>query len=52
MPKEITKANIEHFQKLLETETDAKMRQVIEKLWAEQELKLATLKKQSEKKEG
>jgi hypothetical protein len=50
MPDQIAKANIEHFKKLLETETDAVKRRAIEKLLAEQEAKLAALKKQG--KEG
>ena len=45
MPQEIAKANIEHFRKLLETETDAKKRAVIERLLREEEQKLAALKK-------
>ena len=44
MPVEIAKANIEHFKKLLETETDVNKRAVIERLLAEEELKLAALK--------
>ena len=43
MPKEIASANIEHFRKLLKTETDAKKRAVIERLLAEEEQKLAAL---------
>jgi len=45
MPELIAKANIEHFKKLLETETDAKKRAVIDRLLAEEEQKLAALKK-------
>jgi hypothetical protein len=52
MPKEIAKANIEHFRKLLETETDASKRAVIKRLLAEEEQKLAALRTQSERKEG
>ena len=37
----IAKANIEHFKKLLETETDEKKRGVLERLLAVEELKLA-----------
>ncbi len=44
MPEEIAKANIDHFKKLLETETDPKKRAVIERLLAEEELKVATLR--------
>jgi len=51
MPEQIAKANIAHFKKLLETETDAKKRAVIERLLAEEEQKLAALKK-SQRKEG
>jgi hypothetical protein len=50
MPREIAKANIEHFNKLLETEADANKRAVIERLLAEEEQKLAALKKRSERK--
>jgi hypothetical protein len=49
MPQEIAKANIEHFRKLLETETDVRKRAVIERLLGEEEQKLAALKKGSEK---
>ena len=52
MPEQVAKANIEHFKKLLETETDAVKRRAIEKLLAEQEAKLAALKKQGERKGG
>ena len=52
MPQEIAKANIEHFKKLLETETDAQKRAVIERLLAEHEQKLAALKNRSDRKEG
>jgi hypothetical protein len=45
MPKEIAKANIEHFKKLLQTEADAEKRAVIERLLAEEELKLASPRK-------
>ncbi len=45
MPEEIAKANVEHFEKLLETKSDAKKRAVLERLLAEEELKLAALKK-------
>jgi hypothetical protein len=41
MPVEIAKANIQHFEKLLETETDPKKRGVLERLLAEERLKLA-----------
>ena len=51
MPEEIAKANIEHFKTLLETERDAKKRAVVERLLAEEEQKLAALKR-SERKEG
>jgi hypothetical protein len=52
MPEEIAKANIQHFKKLLETEADAGKRTVIGRLLAEEEQKLAALKRQSERKEG
>lgn len=51
MPVEIARANIEHFKKLLETESDAKKRAVIERLLAEEELKLAALNKRKERNE-
>ncbi|MFB9261609.1 hypothetical protein ACFFWD_00145 [Bradyrhizobium erythrophlei] len=52
MPQEIAKANIKHFKKLLETEADSQKRRMLERLLAEEELKLAALKKRSERKEG
>jgi hypothetical protein len=53
MPVEIAKANIEHFKKLIETETDPRKRGVLERLLAEEELKLAAaLKARSEIKKG
>ena len=45
MPDQIAKANIEHFKKLLETETDPEKRRTIEKLLAEHEAKLAVVRK-------
>ncbi|UFX45423.1 hypothetical protein HAP47_0001440 [Bradyrhizobium sp. 41S5] len=49
----IARANIEHFKKLLESETDADKRHVIERELAEEEQRLATLlKKKNETKEG
>lgn len=50
MPAEIARANIEHFKKLLETETDAKKRDVIQRLLVEEEQKLAALKHWPERK--
>jgi hypothetical protein len=50
MPAEIARANIEHFKKLLETETDAKKRDVIQRLLVEEEQKLAALKHRTERK--
>ena len=48
----IAKANIEHFKKLLETETDAAKRDVLERLLAQEEAKLASaLKARSENKD-
>ena len=52
MPDWIAKANIDHFKKLLETEKDPRKRAVIERELAEEEAKLAALKKQGEQKEG
>jgi len=46
MPELIAKANIEHFKKLLETETDATKRAMIERLLAEEEQRLAAIRKQ------
>jgi hypothetical protein len=43
MPEEIAKANIEHFKRLLESETDVEKRAVIERLLAEEKLKLSAL---------
>jgi ribosomal protein S6 len=51
MPDWIAKANIEHFKRLLETEKDLRRRTVIERELAEEEAKLAALKK-GERKEG
>jgi hypothetical protein len=45
MPEEIAKANIEHFEKLLETEADPKKRAVIERLLTEEKLKAAALRR-------
>ena len=44
MPEEIANANIAHFKTLLETETDAERRAAIERLLAEEELKVAALR--------
>ncbi len=53
MDAEIAKANIAHFKKLLETETDEARREVIRRLLAEEESKLdAALKGESERKKG
>ena len=41
MDEFIAKANIEHFEKLLATETDAQKRSVMESLLAKEKLKLA-----------
>lgn len=41
MDEFIAKANIEHFEKLLATETDAQKRCLLESLLAEEKLKLA-----------
>ncbi len=45
MPDWIARANIEHFKKLLEKETDPRKRAVIERELAEEEAKLAALLK-------
>jgi hypothetical protein len=50
MPDWIVKANIERFKKLLETEKDHCKRAIIEQELAEEEAKLAALKKQGERK--
>ena len=53
MPEEIAKANIEHYKKLLETETDVEKRAVIERLMAEEELKVAAARKaRAERRKG
>ena len=49
MPDWIAKANIEHFKKLLKTETDPRKREVIERELAEEEARLAALTKFYEK---
>jgi len=52
MPGWITKANIEHFKRLLQTEKDPQKRAMIERELAEEEAKLAAIKKPSERKEN
>ena len=53
MPDQIAKANIEHFKKLLETETNADKRAELKRLLAQQEQELAALlKKPNERKGG
>jgi hypothetical protein len=53
MAVEIAKANIEHFKKLLETETNADKRAELKRLLAQQEQELAALlKKPNERKGG
>jgi hypothetical protein len=52
MPDWIARANIDHFKKLLETEADPQRRSVTERELAEQEAKLAAIKKRGERKEG
>ncbi|WP_456710078.1 hypothetical protein [Bradyrhizobium sp. USDA 4452] len=52
MADRIARANIEHFKKMLETETDAAKRRVIERELAEEEQKLAALLKKQTRKEG
>jgi hypothetical protein len=52
MPVEIATANITHFKKLLETETDAKKRGILQRLLSDEELKLAAaIKARDEKKQ-
>ncbi len=48
----IARANIQHFRKLLETETDPKKRAVIERELAEEEQKPVALTKQGKQKES
>lgn len=52
MPDWIARANIEHFKRLLETEKDPQKRAVIECELAEEEARLADLKKRGGKKGG
>jgi hypothetical protein len=52
MAEEIAKANIEYLKKLLETETDGSKRAFIQRTLAEEEQKLAALRKRSKRKEG
>jgi hypothetical protein len=49
MPDWIAKANIEHFKKLLEAETDPHKRAVIERELAEEEANLAELLKRQDR---
>jgi hypothetical protein len=52
MDEYIAKANIEHFKKLIEAETDENKRRFLQRLLAEQQLKLAAaLKRRNERKE-
>jgi hypothetical protein len=50
-PDWVANANIEHYKKLLEAETDAEKRAHLEKLLSEEEAKLAALR-QAERREG
>ena len=52
MPDWIAKANIAHFKMLLKTEKDPQRRVMIERELAEEEAKLAALKKPAERKES
>jgi hypothetical protein len=52
MPDWIANANIEHFKKLLQREKDPQKRAVIEREMAQEEQKLAALKKKDGRKEG
>jgi hypothetical protein len=49
MPDKIALLNIDHFRKLLETESDETKRATIRKLLAEEEAKLAAVKKEKPK---
>jgi hypothetical protein len=52
MPDEIARANIEHFKRLLQAETDPKKRSTLKRLLDEEDAKLATLKKQGKSKKS
>jgi hypothetical protein len=53
MPDAIARANIEHYKQLLETETDAQKRRVLDQLLAEQQQKLAAvLRAQADRKKS
>ena len=52
MPDWIARANINHFKKLLEAETDPDKRRVIERELAEEEQKLTTLKTRNDRNDG
>lgn len=49
MDKTIAELNIQHFKKLLETETDPVKRQTLQRLLAEEEAKLAQANKTGSK---
>jgi hypothetical protein len=51
MDRSIARLNIEHFRRLLETETDQTKRQTIRRLLAEEEAKLASMQPENSKKE-
>jgi hypothetical protein len=48
MDRTVAHFNVEHFHKLLETETDESKRQMILRLLAEEEAKVASLKHSSQ----
>ncbi len=50
MKRMVARLNIEHFRHLLETETDETKRQMLLRLLAEEEARLAALAKPEEKK--
>ena len=48
MDRTVARLNIEHYRKLLETETDEKKRATLTRLLAEEEAKLAALDKRTD----
>jgi hypothetical protein len=49
LPITVAKLNIEHYRRLLRTDTDESKRQTLAKLLSEEEAKLAALKAREEK---
>jgi hypothetical protein len=47
MERSIARLNIEHFRRLLESETDPTKRQTIERLLAEEQAKLASISQET-----